>query len=64
MTAQNTSLTYKAQVEENQISNVIAEKLTEQNKLLNREKKDEAIKKDEKESYYKIAKMRMNKSNQ
>lgn len=64
MIAQSTSLTYKAQVEENQISNAIAEKLTEQNKLLNREKKDEAIKKDEKESYYKIAKMRLNKSNQ
>lgn len=64
MTAQNTSLTYKAQVEENQISNVIAEKLTEQNKLLNREMKDEAIKKEEKENYYNLVKMRMNKSRQ
>lgn len=63
MIAQNTSLSYKAQVEENQISNVIAEKLTEQNKLLNRNLKDEAILKDEKESYYKMAKPKLSKSN-
>ena len=61
--AQNTSLNYKAQVEENQISNVIAEKLTEQNKLLNRNLKDEAIQKEEKESYYKIPKGKNLKSN-
>ena len=41
--AQNSALTYKAQVEGNQVSEVIAEKLSEQNKLLNREYKDEAI---------------------
>lgn len=64
MIAQNTSLTYKAQVEENQTSNVIAEKLTEQNKLLNRGLKDEAIQKSEKENYYKIAKTKISKSNQ
>jgi hypothetical protein len=62
MIAQNTSLSYKAQVEDNQISNVIAEKLTEQNKLLNRGLKDESIKKEEKEDYYKLAKIRMGKS--
>jgi hypothetical protein len=64
MIAQNTSLTYKAQVEENQTSNVIAEKLTEQNKLLNRGLKDEAIQKSEKENYYKIGKTKISKSNQ
>ena len=62
--AQNTSLSYKAQVEENQISNVIAEKLTEQNKLRNREMKDEAIKKDEREAYYKITRRSLKSSNQ
>jgi hypothetical protein len=64
MMAQNTALSYKAQVEENQTSNVIAEKLTEQNKLLNRELKDDAIKKEERESYYRIAKSKLSKSNQ
>ena len=64
MIAQNTSLSYKAQVEANQTANVIAEKLTEQNKLLNRELKDEAIQKSEKESYYKIARTKLSKSNQ
>lgn len=54
MTAQNTSLIYKSEVEANQISSTIAEKLTEQNKLRNRELKDEAIKKDERDAYYKI----------
>ena len=60
--AQNTSLSYKAQVESNQTSNVIAEKITEQNKLLNRELKDEAIKKDERENYYKISKKILGKN--
>ncbi len=55
MTAQNTSLIYKSQVENNQFSSAIAEKLTEQNKLRNRELKDEAIKKDEREAYYKMS---------
>ncbi|MDO9181940.1 MAG: hypothetical protein Q7U04_06010 [Bacteriovorax sp.] len=54
MMAQNTALSYKAQVEGNQMNAVIAEKLTEQNKLLNRELKDEAIKKDERDQYYQI----------
>lgn len=54
MMAQNTALTYKAQVEGNQMNAVIAEKLSEQNKLLNRELKDEALKKDERENYYQI----------
>lgn len=61
--AQNTSLTYKAQVEGNQVANVIAEKLTEQNKLLNREMKDEAIKKVEREEYYRISKKSMRNNN-
>lgn len=64
MIAQNTSLSYKAQVEENQTSNVIAEKLTEQNKLLNRGLKDEAIQKSEKENYYRISRTKLSKSNQ
>jgi hypothetical protein len=63
MIAQNTSLTYKAQVEENQVTNVIAEKLTEQNKLINREMKDEAIKKDERDSYYRISRKGLGKNN-
>jgi hypothetical protein len=54
MLAQNTALSYKAQVEGNQMSGVIAEKLTEQNKLINRGLKEEAIKKDEREKYYQI----------
>ncbi|MGZ3789417.1 MAG: hypothetical protein ACXVLQ_12890 [Bacteriovorax sp.] len=54
MMAQNTALSYKAQVEGNQMSGVIAEKITEQNKLINRELKDEAIKKDERDRYYQI----------
>jgi len=62
MIAQNTSLSYKAQVEENQTANVIAEKLTEQNKLLNRKLKDETLEKDEKETYYKMAKFKHSKS--
>ena len=58
MMAQNTALSYKAQVEGNQMNGVIAEKLTEQNKLLNRELKDEAIKKDERDQYYQIPSMK------
>ena len=54
MMAQNTALSYKAQVEGNQMSNVIAEKLTEQNKLLNRELKDDSIRKDERDQYYQL----------
>lgn len=62
--AQNTSLAYKAQVEGNQISNVVAEKLTEQNKLLNREMKDEAIKKSERNEYYRISQKSIRNNNQ
>ncbi|MBY0412960.1 MAG: hypothetical protein K2Q18_02285 [Bdellovibrionales bacterium] len=62
MTAQNTSLIYKSQVENNQISSAIAEKLTEQNKLKNRELKDEAIRKDERDAYYKISNQGMGRS--
>lgn len=58
MMAQNTALSYKAQVEGNQMDGVIAEKLTEQNKLLNRELKEEAIKKDERDQYYQIPAMK------
>lgn len=54
MMAQNTALSYKAQVEGNQMSSVIAEKIAEQNKLINRELKDETIKKDERNQYYQI----------
>lgn len=54
MMAQNTALTYKAQVEGNQMNALIAEKLSEQNKLINRELKDEAVKKEEREKYYQI----------
>ena len=63
MMAQNTALNYKAQVEGNQMSGVIAEKLTEQNKLLNRELKDEAIKKDERDQYYQILAIKRNGRN-
>lgn len=55
MMAQNTALSYKAQVEGNQMSNVIAEKLTEHNKLLNRELKEESIKKEERDQYYQLS---------
>jgi len=58
MMAQNTALSYKAQVEGNQMNGVIAEKLTEQNKLINRELKEEAIKKDERDQYYQIPAMK------
>jgi len=54
MMAQNTALTYKAQVEGNQMNTLIAEKLSEQNKLLNRELKDEAKKQVERDQYYQI----------
>lgn len=63
MMAQNTALTYKAQVEGNQMSGVIAEKITEQNKLINRELKDEAIKKDERDQYYQIPSRKLSRGN-
>lgn len=64
LTAQNTSLSYKALVEENQTAKLIAEKLSEQNKLLNRELKDESIKKDQRETYYSITKRNSGRNNQ
>jgi hypothetical protein len=63
MIAQNTALSYKAQVEDVQMSSLIAEKITEQNKLLNREFKNEALKKEEREQYYQVAsKKRMSRN--
>lgn len=59
VTAQNSALSYKAQVEGNQINSVIVEKLSEQNKLLNREMKAEALKDQDRENYYKL--QRINK---
>ena len=52
--AQNSALTYKAQVEGNQMTEVLASKIAEQNKLINRGYKEEALKRDAKESYYKF----------
>lgn len=52
LTAQNTGLMYKSQVENNQISQVIASKLSEQNKLMARQLKDEKKEQLEKEKYY------------
>lgn len=54
MMAQNTALAYKAQVEGNQMNSLIAEKLSEQNKLLNRELKEETKKQVERDQYYQI----------
>lgn len=62
--AQNSALTYKAQVEGNQINNVIVEKLSEQNKLLNRELKSEAVKDQEREDYYKLQRKGLKRTNQ
>jgi hypothetical protein len=62
MTAQNTSLIYKSQVVGNQLETAIAEKLTEQNKLLNRGLKDEAIKKDDRDAYYKMPNQKAGRS--
>lgn len=52
--AQNSALNYKAQVENNQLSEVLAQKLSEQNKLLNREYKDASLKRDDRDAYYKM----------
>ncbi|QDK42715.1 hypothetical protein DOM21_14900 [Bacteriovorax stolpii] len=62
VTAQNSALSYKAQVEGNQINSVLVEKISEQNKLLNREMKADAIKNQEREDYYKLP-VRGNKGN-
>lgn len=54
LTAQNTALVYKSQVENNQLSQAIVSKLSEQNKLMNRELKDEKKKELEKAQYYNL----------
>lgn len=50
--AQNTSLTYKSQVENNQISQVMANKLAQQNKLISRQMKNEQIDQLNRTKYY------------
>lgn len=59
--AQNSALAYKAQVEGNQMTEILASKIAEQNKLLNREFKDEALKKDARDNYYKLPSRLSNK---
>jgi len=54
LTAQNTGLIYKSQVESNQISQATVSKLSEQNKLLSRQLKDEKKAQLEKEEYYNL----------
>lgn len=54
LTAQNTGLMYKSQVEGNQLSQAIASKMSEQNKLLARQLKDEKKAQLEKEKYYNL----------
>lgn len=54
LTAQNTGLIYKSQVESNQISQATVSKLSEQNKLLSRQLKDEKKAQLEKEKYYNL----------
>lgn len=52
LTAQNTGLIYKSQVESNQINQAVVSKLSEQNKLLSRQLKEEKKTQLEKEKYY------------
>lgn len=54
LTAQNTALTYKAHVEGNQINQVVARKLSEQNKLINRQIKDQKRAELKRDEYYKL----------
>lgn len=54
LTAQNTGLIYKSQVESNQISQATVSKLSEHNKLLSRQLKDEKKAQLEKEEYYSL----------
>lgn len=54
LTAQNTGLIYKSQVESNQISHAVVSKLSEQNKLLSRKLKDEKKEELAKEQYYNL----------
>lgn len=62
--AQNSALSYKTQVEANQTNSVIAEKLAEQNKLLNREMKDKAKRQEEKEEFYLLRKNQSKRADQ
>ncbi len=52
LTAQNTGLIYKSHVEGKQVSQAIVSKLSEQNKLMARQLKDEKREQLEKERYY------------
>lgn len=54
LTAQNTGLIYKSQVESNQIGQAMVSKLSEQNKLLSRQLKDEKKTQLQKEKYYNL----------
>lgn len=54
LTAQNTGLIYKSQVESNQIGQAMISKLSEQNKLLSRQLKDEKKTQLQKEKYYNL----------
>lgn len=56
LTAQNTGLIYKSNVENNQLSSLIANRLSEQNKILSRIQKDNAKEKEAKESFYRLKK--------
>lgn len=62
--AQNSALSYKSQVEGNQINSVIAERLSEQNKLLNREMKTEVQRDLDRDEYYQIQSRTLKRSNQ
>lgn len=54
LTAQNTGLIYKSQVEMNQTNNAIVNKLSQQNKLISRQMKDEKREELEKAKYYNL----------
>lgn len=62
MIAQNSALSYKAQVESNQMNQLIAEKIAEQNKLKARELKEEAKKEAKREEFYQFKMRHLNKS--
>jgi hypothetical protein len=55
LTAQNTALSYKAHVEGNQIHQVVATKLAEQNKLMARTLKDAKREELKREEYYNLS---------
>lgn len=54
LTAQNTGLIYKSQVEMNQTSNAIVNKLSQQNKLISRQMKDEKREELDKAKFYNL----------